>query len=82
MQNLPPGRPGVIRPQVGQALGSLVFAPPETGGEGGVPVTGADGLGAVVGIGGFAPVGVAAGLTPPPALPGTGGLIAGFGGFG
>jgi len=72
MQNLAPGRPGAIRPQVGQALRSPAFPPP-AGGPESEPVAGAVGFGGAVGV---------EGLDTPPALPGTGGLAVGNGGFG
>src|SRR5579872_6355414 len=67
MQNLEPGRPGVIRPQVGQALGSAIFPSPATGDA--AVAGGCD----AVGVGGFG---------GPTAPPGMGGRVVGTGGFG
>jgi hypothetical protein len=77
MQNLAPGRPGVIRPQVGQALGSPVFAPP-AGDASDVEAGGCETPAGAVGFGG------ADGVLCPgmPEEPGTGGLAVGNGGFG
>ena len=63
MQNLAPGRPGLIRPQVGQAFGSFDFVPPSTGVDDKV-VGGVGGRGVATGAGGFGAVG---GFAPTPA---------------
>jgi hypothetical protein len=80
MQNRAPGRPGVMRPQVGQAFESFVFVAPATGavGAGGGctggfgAVDGTKGFEVEVGMGGFTVVGV----------PGTGSRAVGTGDFG
>jgi hypothetical protein len=81
MQNLAPGRPGVIRPQVGQALGSTVFPAP-AGGPAGAEAGGCFAATRAGGFGGAVGVGGVVGLDTPPAMPGTGGLVVGTGGFG
>jgi hypothetical protein len=88
MQNLAPGRPGVTRPQDGQALGSalLSLAPAfVVAVGGGFAVAGTDFMGCAAGKGGLAAVCKVEGLGIAPGLTGAGGWPGGdmvFGGTG